>query len=426
MVRVVAVSIMLMLPIMAATAQPVPPAKPPVNSPSTGLPMESVTVTGFKSREVINKFVKSFVTPTAINGKIARWESKVCPLTVGQPPALAISVTQHVKDIAAAVGAPVNPKSFCAPNIEIVFTTTPQDLLDNILEHDADYLGYAESTARRKELATVTRPVQAWYLTETKDLNGLAKIDTGERAAGGVHLSGGAGPSIDLPFAISTRSSGYRTGDGMRSAFNNIIIVVDFSKVKGHKIGALADYIAMLALTQLNSMDTCQDLPSIVNLMATNCDQMVDGITQTDLAYLRGLYQMDSDRSLLFQRNDIADNMKDTLNQGRIDGAPVMAETRCSAPVQPSTIDGATATLDQLNHSITEAKSFMVRSDAYQDCLGGEIDAQKSAATRQKLFDEAITDRNLTLVVANQKTKENVGSSINAAIASYKKAHPSP
>ena len=163
-----------------------------------------------------------------------------------------------------------------------------------------------------------------------------------------------------------------------------------------------------------------------MNMMASNCDQKVEGVTPTDLAYLRGLYRMDSDKSLLYQRNEIADNMKDTLNQGRIGGASAMAETRCIAPDQPSTIDGATSTLDQLNHSINEAKSFMARSDAYQDCLGGEIDAQKAAATPQKPFDEAITDRNLTLVVANQKIKENVGSSINAAIATYKKAHPSP
>ena len=174
-----------LLGMVVATAQPVPRANPPVNSPATGLPVENVTVTGFKSREVINKFVKSFVAPTSINGKIARWERQICPLTVGQPPALANSVTQHVKDIAATVGAPVNPAPSCAPNIEIVFTTTPQNLLDNILEHDADYLGYAESSTRRKELATVTRPVQAWNQTETKDLNGMTTMDSAQR--GGRH-----------------------------------------------------------------------------------------------------------------------------------------------------------------------------------------------------------------------------------------------
>jgi hypothetical protein len=296
MIRVVAVSIMLMLPIMAASAQPSAPAT------------ESVTVTGIKSREILDKFVKSFVAPTAINAKIARWERRICPLTVGQPPALANFVTQHVKDIAATVGAPVNPTPSCTPNIEIVFTTTPQDLLDNIRAHEVDHLGYAESSARRKELATVTRPVQAWYATETKDLNGMTKIDTAQRTPGGIHIG-----DVDLPFVYTAHRSGTLTGDGVRSAFNHIVIVVDFNKVKGHEIGALADYIALLALTQLNSLDACQELPSIVNMLAPGCGRTVAALADGDLAYLRGLYRMNPGRYLVFQRNEIADLMKDTL-----------------------------------------------------------------------------------------------------------------
>jgi hypothetical protein len=71
----------------------------------------------------------------------------------------------------------------------------------------------------------------------------------------------------------------------------------------------------VLALTQLNSLDTCQQLPSIVNMMAAGCDQKVDGITATDLAYLRGLYKMDADKSLLFQQNNIADVTADTMGR---------------------------------------------------------------------------------------------------------------
>ena len=52
-----------------------------------------------------------------------------------------------------------------------------------------------------------------------------------------------------------------------------------------------------------------------MNMLAPDCDQ-VDGITATDLAYLRGLYKMDADKSLLFQQNDIADRMKVALDHG--------------------------------------------------------------------------------------------------------------
>jgi len=60
--------------------------------------------------------------------------------------------------------------------------------------------------------------------------------------------------------------------------------------VFGQQIVPLADYISMLALTQINSLDACQQLPSIVNKLAADCDHAADGLTQFDLAYLQGLY----------------------------------------------------------------------------------------------------------------------------------------
>jgi hypothetical protein len=298
-------------------------AQPPV-SPTRSAPEESVTVTGFKSREALDRFVKSFAVPTKLTGKIARWENGICPTTVGQPPPFTAFVTARVKAIAAAVGAPVSALQSCTPNIQIVFTTTPQELLDQTRKDDPDYLGYAETSAKREALATVTRPVQAWYTTETIDLDGMHRMDSARRLGGGIAMSNFSAfampfssavnrDPIYLPDATYARVTGNRINDGARSGFNHIIIVVDSKKLAGQSFVSLADYIAMLALTQLNSLDTCQQLPSIVNMMAPNCDQRVSAITGADLAYLHGLYNMGSDKSLLFQQNDIADRMKETL-----------------------------------------------------------------------------------------------------------------
>ena len=107
--------------------------------------------------------------------------------------------------------------------------------------------------------------------------------------------------------------TGNHINDGARTGLNHVIIVIDSSKLAGQRVVPLSDYISMLALTQLSSLDTCQQLSSIVNLMAANCDQKIDGITATDLAYLRGLYRMGSDQGLVFQQNNIADTMQETL-----------------------------------------------------------------------------------------------------------------
>jgi len=71
----------------------------------------------------------------------------------------------------------------------------------------------------------------------------------------------------------------------------------------------------MLALTQINSLDTCQQLPSIVNSLAPSCEQKADRITENDLAYLNGLYSMKAEKDLAGQQRQIADTMKDTLGR---------------------------------------------------------------------------------------------------------------
>ncbi|MGH9697767.1 MAG: hypothetical protein ACRD5Z_26745 [Bryobacteraceae bacterium] len=100
-------------------------------------------------------------------------------------------------------------------------------------------------------------------------------------------VSGG----FSLPCAVLMHGTGYRTGqDGLTSGFFNIIIVADPSKLLDHEIGTLGDYIAMMALSQPSSLDSCQDLPSISNLLAKGCASVPASITDGDLAFLKGLY----------------------------------------------------------------------------------------------------------------------------------------
>lgn len=281
-------------------------------------------MTATKSREVLDKFAKAFSAPTKLTGKIARWETAICPAATGQKPAFTAFITARVKAIAMAVGAPVSELESCTPNIQIIFTTAPQELLDQVRKDDPDYLGYAETSALREKLATVSQPIQAWYETATIDLDGNRRIDSARRLGNGIAMSnftGFAMPSshgvnrdpIYLPDATYARVTGNHIDDGARSGFNHIVIVVDTKKLAGHDFVPLADYIAMLALTQLNSLDTCQQLPSIVSIMAPNCDQKVEGLTEFDFAYLKGLYQMSAERKLLFEQNDIGDAMEETL-----------------------------------------------------------------------------------------------------------------
>jgi len=67
-------------------------------------PTESVTVTGTKSREVLEKFVGSLATPARYTGKMARWGGSICPVTVGVPTAFVTFINNRLKEIAVQAG----------------------------------------------------------------------------------------------------------------------------------------------------------------------------------------------------------------------------------------------------------------------------------------------------------------------------------
>lgn len=265
---------------------------------------ESVTVTGTKLREVFHKFLKDFVAPTPVTGSVARWRRRICPLVLGQDSHFNTFIAQRIEYVALAAGAHVSTDASCTPNIEVVFTTTPQALLDSVRKQHVLYLGYAESNAQLDKLAMVTRPIQAWYMTETRDAKGRRTIDS-------PILASVNGQFMFEPEAFA--STGSRIDSGIDSGFFHVLIVVDSTKLAGEKILPLADYISLLALTQVSSLNTCQQLSSIVNIMAADCDHSADGLTPFDMAYLRGLYRMGDGRTLMFQRNDIASTMADAL-----------------------------------------------------------------------------------------------------------------
>jgi hypothetical protein len=303
------------------------PSKPTVEQakPAFALPPESITVTATKpSDETITNFEETRAQPTYVLGRMARWTKRICPVTMGLADKYAKYITQRIKDVGAAVGAPVDPDPDCGrPNIEVMFTLNPQTLMDKVRKTQPLLLGYHQNEREADELAKVTHPIQAWYSTISQDIHGRTYVDSGTCGFGGTMfntmpspdaMSGGTvAAGILLPCAIVMRATGSRAVDGLDSGFFNVVIVADPSKLLDYEIGTLGDYIAMLALSQPASLDSCQDLPSISNLLAKGCASVPGWITDGDLAYLKGLYLVPRGYSMSAQRNEIRYWMKKTL-----------------------------------------------------------------------------------------------------------------
>jgi len=306
-------------PVQTVSAAPAAPA------PVPGL--ERVTVTAARpSPEAINSFILFHGAATRLTGKLARWRMGICPRAEGLVPQDAVYLAQRIRDVAASVGAPVNKDAACKTNIRIVFTAQPQDFLDTIRKQNRDALGYADTLRQGAQLATVTRGVQAWYVTATQDVRGNRELDTARpangltmtmpayfpSATGGNALAQGA-ITLNLPSARSRAVTGNRLDDGLSSEFDHILIVADPDKLKTVEARTLADYIAVLALSQPDTIDRCETLPSIVNLLTPGCQTVTASITDGDLAYLRGLYRMTTAASLQVQRSELRYQMEKTL-----------------------------------------------------------------------------------------------------------------
>jgi hypothetical protein len=98
---------------------------------------------------------------------------------------------------------------------------------------------------------------------------------------------------------------------GSGSGIGVVMLVVDTTKIVGYSLGAIADYLAMLTLSVAQSPDHCDPLPSILDLMSSNCGKREGptAMTAGDLAILKALYYKNTGLGRSLTRSQIQDNM---------------------------------------------------------------------------------------------------------------------
>lgn len=304
----------------AAQASPPENLQPRQTPPSTGAAATTIQLgpvivtehpsydTGQLENVIIPKFVRSHGVPTMI-GQLARWRQAICPITNGLSPSSNAYVTARITEIAESVGAPIEKD--CDSNVQISFTTEPQQLLDAYAKHASGLLGY-HYVSQTQQLATIQHPVQAWYATATQGVRGLPIADAvvGSTANENNILEMGSGVQ-GLP--------GSRLTSEISGEFMHVLIIVDFNKMLGHELGPVADYIAMLALSQPQSLEECSELPSILDLWSSACGTRAKptALTTADTAYLKALYRINIQDILSLQRSELSVGMRDELKAGK-------------------------------------------------------------------------------------------------------------
>jgi hypothetical protein len=302
------------LPASLATAQTPPNAHSPLGT-------ETVTVVGTRDQEAFAKIISRFVELHSAldrkSGLMVREDvGGVCPLVMGLPQAYDDFVSARIDEVAKAAGTTVQVAGKCDANVEVFFSNDAQGLADQLAEktHGA-ILGFYFSH-EKSGLIHFWRPIQAWYVTGTRDdpnAEGVtvAADGTSDRAHHGIRIDRayGRGPWTGTGSHIRPRTS---------SNIVNTLIIVDLNQEGGQEIGPVADYVSLLALSQPASLDGCNDLPSILDLMSSGCKGRVapTALTDSDMAYLKALYAADITTSAANGEEHVSNGMTKTLTGG--------------------------------------------------------------------------------------------------------------
>jgi hypothetical protein len=341
-----AVLVALAVPPASLAQTPAPsPSQTAQASPAPATPVSPLTVEG-TSRKVLEQqarqFVDAYAQPTRKLGHLARWSDvAACVAVSGLVAEQAAQFKTRIEAEAKAVGAPVAPPK-CPPNIEIVFTNQPQKYVDAAAARSPAILG-------EKGEKTVTRPIQAWYATDTAGLRArtAGPADDGPPPGSGLEMVGhvtaerfgvtrGAeaarrcvdpGVAAHNPRMVNhiVGSPTYAVDEACpHSLFLNVLIVVDAAHMGDVSVDLTSDYLTMVALSQPKpqSLDGCLALPSVLDLYAKDCPgrEAPTGLTPADKAFLTGLYSADLTVVEFKQKSDQADiagRMVKTLDKGK-------------------------------------------------------------------------------------------------------------
>lgn len=281
----------------ARSAPDSPPANPgartapaPASATVETLTVVAPQIEQEKLPALVNRFVEAH-SAASRSDQLSRWAGPVCPQTGGLTAPFDAFVTARVKAVAASVGAPLekhpNRNFPCKTNLLIVFTTTPQALMDDVRKHHPQMLGF-HYAAQAQRLATVSHPIQAWYMTGTAPEGAEVEID-------------------DEFHRMPTGSAGSRLTSRISSQFMGVLVVIDAKRIVGHQIGAIADSAAMLSLAHASQVAGCSELPTVLDFLNPDCPATADppGLSRYDIAYLKGLYSINPEERLSAQRSEI-------------------------------------------------------------------------------------------------------------------------
>ncbi|HEV2082615.1 MAG TPA: hypothetical protein VGR32_09205 [Brevundimonas sp.] len=268
---------------MLMAAQQDPPLQDPPRQDPPETRVDDIVVDGRPLRAVADEFVENVGEAPRGRG-LARWYRPLCVGAVNLNPDVAQPLLDHIARVAEDLGVQSGDVG-CRPNVIMVFTDDPRAVAGAMIEADPKgfRLGgrtYHLSSDFRDEFVEGDRPVRWWTTSVPVD------SETGQRATrlpGDVDAEGNPA----APYIFSTSAS--RLNSQVRDDLARVYIIVDVNQVSGVSTRQLADYLAFVALAQVDPRGDVSRQASVLNVFADPASS--PGFSDWDLAYLRALYR---------------------------------------------------------------------------------------------------------------------------------------
>ncbi|WP_343788844.1 hypothetical protein [Brevundimonas kwangchunensis] len=295
------------LALLHSTADPqVPPPAP--QSPAQQVDPTTLADVVVRGAAAEPEQLRSFVTE--IGGGpprrlMARWNRPICIGTVNARPEYAQPFIDHMARVAIDAGAAVDGPG-CRANMLVIFTSNGKVTAEALAAGSPlSFIppGQAGPRLTRADLDAFInsdRPVRWWHLSQ----------DVSESTGNPVQMVTiytADGEEVEVPQVVVDRMS--RLGSGMRTDLQQGVIIVDTSRLGDTSTASLADYAAMVMLSQIDPGTQAAGFPSILSLFSRPVGSA--SLTEWDMAYLRSLYRTPPGRpSRRFQEREIAAGME--------------------------------------------------------------------------------------------------------------------
>lgn len=260
------------------------------SSPPGASQLPDVVVKARPAEEEARRFIGEIAAPSR-GESLARWRGSICIGAAGFDAEGGRFIVDRVSSVAAGLGLrPEEPG--CEPDVLILATSdgsrTARATVD--LERSRFLPGGMGFSRTRGDLARfveTNRAVRWWHTTIPID----TRIDRRARRLPTDATEDDVLPDERLDNVPQIQVPATLIGSTTRQDMWAATIIVDFSRLGAVDYDQLADYIAFVALAQVDPEADTAGFPTVLNVF--DDPAAAAGLTDWDRAYLHGLYESD-------------------------------------------------------------------------------------------------------------------------------------